>query len=218
LGDVYLQQGKTEEALNEYNRALPMDPKSAPAHFRVADANLRMNRFAEAAAAAAKVLALDAGHRKAHYVLATALVRLGSNEESDKELALYRRLEAEARSEEDRGRNILVANRQAAATLLEGHGDEAIDLFQKTIDRFPDSEKAYLNLGLAQSKLGQHKAAVETFQKLVTKNITDSFLVPWSLAQEYQYLGDVEASRRYKVVYLQNIDLALREALDSNHD
>jgi hypothetical protein len=43
-------------------------------------------------------------------------------------------------------------------------------------------------------------------------------LVSWNLAQEYQYLGDMEASRRHKVVYLQNIDLALREALESNLD
>src|SRR5438552_5002045 len=33
LGDVYLRQGKSEDALSEYNRALAMDPKSAPAHF-----------------------------------------------------------------------------------------------------------------------------------------------------------------------------------------
>src|SRR5262245_7112688 len=34
LGDVYVQQGKTEDALTEYNRALAQDAKSAPAHFR----------------------------------------------------------------------------------------------------------------------------------------------------------------------------------------
>jgi tetratricopeptide (TPR) repeat protein len=218
LGDVYLQQGKTEDALSEYSRALAMDTKSAPAHFRVADANLRMGRFPEASAAAAKVLAFDGGHRKAHYVLSTALVRMGSNEESDRELEVYRKLESEARAETDRGRNIVVANRDAAKKLLEGRAEEAVEMFRTTIESFPDSATAYLNLGTALSKLGQHKAAVEAFQKIATQNISDSFLVSWNLAQEYQHLGDIETSRRYKVVYLQNIDLALREALESNLD
>ena len=216
LGDVYLQQGKAEDALKEYNLALAKDPKSAAAHFRNADANLRLGRFPEASAAAAKVLSLDARHRKAHYVLATALVRMGTQEESERELEVYRKLEAEARAETDRGRNIVVVNRGAAAKLLEGSAEEAVEMFRKAIETFPDSATAYLNLGTAQSKLGQHKAAADTFQKILSLNVSDSFLVSWNLAQEYQHLGDSEASRRHQVVYLQNIDVALREALETN--
>jgi tetratricopeptide (TPR) repeat protein len=143
---------------------------------------------------------------------------LGSNEESEKQLEVYRKLEAQARAENDRGRKIVVENRDAAAKLIEGHAEEALEMFRKIIATFPDSATAYLNLGTAQSKLGQHKAASETFQKILSLNISDSFLVSWHLAQEYQALGDTEASRRHQVVYLQNIDLALREALESNPD
>ena len=218
LGDVYLQQGKAEDALIEYNRALAADPKSAAGYFRVADANLRMGRFPEASAAAAKVLALDAGHRKAHYVLTTATVRMGAQEEADRELEIYQKLETQARSEADRGRNIVVANRGAASRLLEGRAEEAVEMFQKAIETFPESAAGYINLGTAQSKLGQHKAAAQTFQKILTENIADSFLVSWNLFREYQYLGDVEASRRLEAVYLQNLDVALREALESNHE
>ncbi|PYS36734.1 MAG: hypothetical protein DMG14_23825 [Acidobacteria bacterium] len=89
-------------------------------------------------------------------------------------------------------------------------------MFRKAIETFPDSATAYLNLGTAQSKLGQHKAAADTFQKILSLNVSDSFLVSWNLAQEYQHLGDSEASRRHQIVYLQNIDVALREALETN--
>jgi len=215
LGDVYLQEGKPQDALGEYHRALAMDAKSVAGHFRVADANLRMGRFADAAEAAAKVLALDAAHRKAHYVMATALVRMGAQEQSERELELYRKLEAEARAETDRGRNLVVINRGAAAKLLEGHAQEAIEILVKTTEDFPDSVTAYLNLGTTQSKLGQHKAAVETFQKILTLKVDDTFLVSWNLAQEYRQLGDIEASQRHQAVYFQNIDIALREALES---
>ena len=218
LGDVYLQQGRPQDALSEYNRALAMDAKSAAAHFRVADANLRMGRLGEAAAAAREVLALDAGHQKAHYVLATALLRTDAKAEGDRELEIFRTLEAKARAETDRGRNIVVVNREAAAKLLEGRAEDALEMFRMAIPAFPDSPTAYMNLGTAQSKLGQHKAAADTFQRMLTLNVADNFLVSWNLAQEYRSLGDMDASLRHKVVYLQNIDVALRAVLESNLD
>jgi tetratricopeptide (TPR) repeat protein len=216
LGDVYLQQGRSEDALNEYNRALATDDKNAAAHYRVADANLKLGRAAEAAAAARKALALDKNHHKAHFVLATALLRMGAEEEGNRELEVFRKLEAESRSETDRDRNTFAANREAAAKLLEGRGEEAIGAFRAAIAASPDSVTTYLNLGIAQSKLGKHKEAVETFQKMLAQNISDSFLVSWNLAREYQQLGETDASRGHRAVYLQNIDLALREALESN--
>jgi superkiller protein 3 len=216
LGDVYLQQGMPEEALAEYNRVVQTNPKSAPANFRVADTNLRIGRYDTAAAAAARVLTIAPENRRAHYVLATALVRTGEKERAEKELELYRRLEAEARSEIDRSRDIIVLNRGAAAKLLEGRNEEAIDLFLKAIEAYPDAPANYLNLGVAQSKLGKHKDAVETFQKMLSRGMTENFMVYRNLSREYELLGDMEASRRHRVVYLQNLDLALRETLESN--
>jgi tetratricopeptide (TPR) repeat protein len=216
LGDVYLQQGRSEDALKEYDRVLAKDDKNASAHYRAADANLKLGRAAEAAAAARKALAIDQNHHKAHFVLATALLRTGAEEEGNRELEVFRKLEAESRAETDRERNTFAANREAAAKLLDGHGEEALDAFRAAIAAWPDSVTAYLNLGTAQSKLGQHKQAVETFQKMLAGNISDSFLVSWNLAREYQQLGETESSRGHRTVYLQNIDLALREALEAS--
>jgi tetratricopeptide (TPR) repeat protein len=218
LGDVYLQQGKPEDALTEYSRVLAAHPQNTPAQFRVADTNLRMGHFPEAVLAASKVVSLDPRHRRARYVLATALVRAGQQEEAQRELELYRKLEAEARAEIDRSRDIIVLNRGAAAKLLEGQPEEAIAMFSRIIESYPDEPSHYLNLGTVHSRLGRHKAAVETLQKMLSMGIGDSFLAYRNLAQEYQLLGDVEASRRHQVVYLQNLDVALLEALDSNLD
>jgi tetratricopeptide (TPR) repeat protein len=143
---------------------------------------------------------------------------MGSQDESDRQLEIFRKIEEDDRSKADRSRNIAVANRDAAAKLIEGHPDEAVQMFLTEIETFPDSVGAYLNLGTAQSKLGRHKEAAATFQKILAQDISDSFLVSWSLSREYQDMGDMDASRRHQVVYLQNIDLALREALDSNLD
>jgi tetratricopeptide (TPR) repeat protein len=215
LGDIYLQQGKTEDALAEYSRIVAADPKNVAGLSRIADANLKMGRFAEAVAAAEKVLAIDSGHRRAHFVRATALVRMDQKEDADRELELYRKLEADTRAETDRNRDIIVLNSGAAAKLLEGHPEEAIEMFLKIIDSYPDAPAHYLNLGVAQSKVGRHKAAADTLQKMLSLGM-DNFLVSRNLAQEYKLLGDTEASRRHEVVYLQNVDLALRDALAWN--
>jgi tetratricopeptide (TPR) repeat protein len=215
LGDIYLQQGRTEGALAEYSRVVASDPKNVMGLARLADANLKIGRLAEAAVAAAKVLAIDSGHRRAHFVRATALVRMDQKDDADRELELYGKLEAETRAEADRSRDIIVLNRGAAAKLLEGHPEEAIEMFLKIIDSYPDAPAHYLNLGIAQSKLGRHKAAADTLQKMLGLGM-DSFLVSRNLAQEYKLLGDLEASRRHEVIYLQNVDLALRDALNWN--
>jgi tetratricopeptide (TPR) repeat protein len=216
LGFVYSRQGRTGDGLNEYNRAIATDPKSAPAYFGIADTNLRMGRFPEAVAAATKVLEFNPQYRQAHYLMATALARMGAKEKSDRAFEIFRKSEAEAQSQTDRIRDISIFNQEAAAKLTEGEAQEAVAMFLKAIATYPDSVTAYLNLGAAQNRLGQHKAAVDTFLKILTLNLSDSFLVSWNLAQEYQFLGDAEASRRHRIIYLQNIDLTLREALESS--
>jgi tetratricopeptide (TPR) repeat protein len=216
LGDVYLREGKPADALTEYALIAAATPQNVPAQFRVADANLRRGNYPDAAAAAAKALAVDPKHQRARYILATALLRMDRKEEGDRELELYRKLEAETRADTDRNRNVVVLNRGAAGEFLEGRPDEAIGMFLKIIENYPDVSSQYLNLGIVQSKLGRHQAAVDTFQKMLSLGMDDGFLVYWNLSQEYRLLGDMDASRRHEVVYLQNLDVALRDALEWN--
>jgi tetratricopeptide (TPR) repeat protein len=216
LGDVYLREGKPDDALAEYAPVAAAAPQSVPAQFRVADANLRRGSYPEAAAAAAKALAIDPKHQRARYIRATAFLRMDRKEEGDKELELYRKLEAETRAETDRNRNVVVLNRGAAGKFLEGKPEEAIEMFLKIIETYPDVSSQYLNLGMVQSKLGRHQAAIDTFQKMLSLGMDDGFLVYWNLSQEYRLLGDMDASRRHEVVYLQNLDVALGDALDWN--
>jgi tetratricopeptide (TPR) repeat protein len=216
LGDVYLREGKADDALAEYGPVAAASPQSVPAQFRIADANLRRGNYPEAAAAAEKALAIDPKHQRTRYIRATALLRMDRKEEGDRELELYQKLEAETRAERDRSRNVVVLNRGAAGEFLDGRPEKAIDMFLKIIETYPDVSSQYLNLGIVQSKLGRHQAAVDTFQKMLSLGLDDNFLVYRNLSQEYRLLGDMDASRRYEVVYLQNFDVALRDALEWN--
>jgi tetratricopeptide (TPR) repeat protein len=85
-------------------------------------------------------------------------------------------------------------------------------MFVKAIESYPNAPANYLNLAPAQSKLGRHQAAIDTLKKMVSLGM-DSFLVYRNLAVEYRAVGNLDANGP-EVVYLQNLDLALREALE----
>lgn len=214
LADLYLRRDRLDEALAEYTRVVTANPRSAAAHSRLAELNLRMARFPESVAAAAKALEIDPAHRRSRYVRAMALIRMGESEEGQKELQEYEKLERDAQAETNQGREIVVTNRGAAAHLMNGRAEEAIAMFRKGIEAHPKAAGIYVNLGLAQSRLGRHRDAVKTFETVIDLGFGDNFLVHRSLSREYELLGDTKASLRHQVLYLQRIYAALEAGLN----
>jgi predicted Zn-dependent protease len=188
-------------------------PDKAGPHYRVADANLQMGNFAEAAAAAATALKIDPQLRKARYVIGTALIRMGRSEEGQKELQQYRKQEADAQTEINNQRDILVSNRGASALVLNGQAEDAIASFRKSIEVHPDVAALRLNLGIAFDVLGRSREAASTLQGLLDSGVSDDFLVYKSLARAYEKLKDEKASQKYTALYIRKIDAALEEEL-----
>jgi tetratricopeptide (TPR) repeat protein len=213
FGDVYLRRGQRTEALAEYMRVLTTHADKAIPHYRVADAYLQMGNFPEAAEAAARALKIDPQQRKAHFVRGTALIRMGRTEEGQRELQEYQRQEAEAQSEINEQRDLLVSNRGASALVLEGHGEDAVALFRKSIDAHPEASSLRLNLGLALGMLGRHSEASRVLVSLIDGGISDDFLIYRALAREYESLKDDKASQKYGALYIQKIDESLEKEL-----
>jgi tetratricopeptide (TPR) repeat protein len=59
LGDVFIQQGKYEEGIREYGKAIELDPGSAEGPFRIGRAMLRQGKKDEALAELKKAWKLD---------------------------------------------------------------------------------------------------------------------------------------------------------------
>ena len=99
-------------------------------------------------------------------------------------------------------REIQTFNTTGMSRLLEGHSDEAIAVFKKGVDAYPDAPDLRLNLGLAQSQSGQHRAAIATFQELLDRKLGSDTLLHRYLAQEYSSVGEADEAMRHQAIYL----------------
>jgi tetratricopeptide (TPR) repeat protein len=213
LGDLYLQMDKLDEATGEYAQAiLYSGGRNVDAYLGLAEVNLRLGDFAKAAAAAQQALGIDARNQKSHYVLALALLRSGRSEEGEAAMDRFRKLEAEERARKDPGGPTGVSLKSAMAKLEKGRTEEALEEIRDHIRSDPDSALLYLNLGVAQSKVGRHADAINTFQTMIDRGLGDSFLVDFNLSREYAALGDKSKAQRYRLSYLQKLDDSLKKA------
>ena len=78
LGDLYLQQGRDDEALTELLAALLINPQSAQSYGGIAQAHLRAARYPDAEEASRRALEIDPAHTASRYALAMTLIRSGS--------------------------------------------------------------------------------------------------------------------------------------------
>jgi predicted Zn-dependent protease len=101
---------------------------------------------------------------------------------------------------------------QAAAVRLQNREEEAaLETLREGIQAYPDSPSLQLNLGIVQSRIGRHRDAVKTFQAMIDKGFQDQdFLVHLNLSREYEILGDVKASQLHRLLYLQKVDVFLK--------
>ena len=209
LGGLYLQRDLVDKALAEYNRVTSTHFESADAHYGLAEANLRLGRFAESAAAAEKALTIDPKHQRSRYVRAVALIRAGRSEEGQNALEEYLRANADLQAEERRVRSLASSSGSVVAKLAEGEYEEAIRQLRERIDAEPGAAGLYLELGLIQSRMGWHMEAVRTFQTMIGMGL-DGFLVHRNLYLQYEILGNTSASQHHRVIYLQKYDALLK--------
>ena len=65
--------------------------------------------------------------------------------------------------------------------------------------------------GIVQSRIGRHRDAVKTFEAMIDKGFQDQdFLVHLNLYREYETLGDMKVSQLHRLIYLQKVDVFLK--------
>jgi len=82
LGNAFLQQGRTEEAIAQFQEALVIDPDNANFQYNLGNAFRRQGNVSEAVVQFQKALALNPQLAEAHYNLANAFLQSGRAEEA----------------------------------------------------------------------------------------------------------------------------------------
>jgi tetratricopeptide (TPR) repeat protein len=199
LGDLYLQQGRDEEALTELLAALLINPQSAQSYGGIAQAHLRAGRYPDAEEASRRALEIDPAHTASRYALAMALIRSGRADEGAKELERYRQLKAEVEQREQRDLELKMLHQEASASLAKEDYATAIAALQKAVPYEPTTSSAYLNLGVVMKKAGRHQEAIQYLVRAAElKAGPDAYRL---LAEVYEALGETQESQRYRAAY-----------------
>ena len=202
LGKAYFAGNRLEEAQAEFERVVRETPGNTEAHLSLSEAYLARGQWERAAAAAKRAIELGASASRALYLRGTALIRMGRREEGQARLREFAKVEAGSREVERHYRDIDAISLAAIGALREGNGDGAIRQLVQGIASYPGSSRLHMNLAMVQSRVGQHQAAVQTLESMLERTKDRRFLIHKHLADEYKILGDAEASRRHRQIYL----------------
>jgi len=213
LGEVYLQQNRSDEALAEFLVALIVDPRSAQTYAGIGQLQLQRSKYGDAAEASRRAVDLDPAHRGARYSLGAALLRLGRTAEGQKEILEFERLQTEARTREEREWELRLIRQAASVSLDKGDYEQVAEQLRRAIPLSPDDATAYVSLGAVLKRLGQHGEAVENFHKAL--DLQAGIDVHRLLAESYEALGRLEDSQRHRDIYTRAREERLR-ALGGN--
>ncbi|HVU23122.1 MAG TPA: tetratricopeptide repeat protein [Opitutus sp.] len=150
LGVALLETGKFDDAAQEFQRAIALEPAHALAHYELGTIFLRRGEWAEAATEFAAALAAAPRHVAARLDLALALGRLGRTEEA---IAQDRAVLAVDPQAQDARTNL------GALLLARGDTAGALSLLREAVAGAPELAEAHYQLGLALDRTGATAAA-----------------------------------------------------------
>ncbi len=185
------------------------NPDDPEAQLNLAEGHLADGDGPSAGAAATRAIDLGTTDSQALYLLGTALVRQGRRDEGMEQLREFQSVETEFLDLEHENREVDAIGLAAIAALRDGNPEEAVESLIEGIRLYPDAGRLYMNMAMVQNRMGEHRAAIETYERMLDSGIGRTFLVHRNLAGEYDALGNVEASQRHRQIYLETRDAEL---------
>jgi len=156
LGNTVLKQGRYDEAIEHYRKAVSISPMFVEAHYNLGVALSAAGRYGEAIEAYQSALRLNKNHTGVLSHLADALARSG---QLDRAIALYNKLLAKRPNDTE------ILNNAGLALVKKGRVDEGIGLYNKSLEINPDSAEVLNNLGNALVVKEDFEQAVACFEK-----------------------------------------------------
>lgn len=161
LGEVLLADGRHDEAIEQYQRAIAIKPDWAAGHFNLGKALHARRRSAEAVPVLQRSLQLQADNPQLHLTLGSAFLSIGQFREAVEHLRhAQRSLPATA----DLHRALGLALSRESRTA------EALVEFQAALALDPNSAQAHNDVGVALAVQGDLQAAIVQFERALSFN------------------------------------------------
>ncbi len=158
LGVVLTSQGRLDEAIKHYQKALEIHPGYSKCHNNLGFALLRKGQVDEAVVHYQKALEIHPDYAEFHNGLGNALVQKGQVDEAMVHYQKAIQLKPDYADAHNNLANILAKK---------GQFTEAIVHYQKAIQLNPDYAEAHYNLGAVFGMRGQLDEAVEQYRKAI---------------------------------------------------
>ena len=206
LANVLAGQGRNDEAIAHYERALALRPGAAAAHNNLATALMARGDLDEARRHCEEALRLKPDYAEAHNNLGSTLARSGGREEGIRQYEEALRLKPdypEAR------------NNLGVSLGVLGRHDEAAAQFEKALGERPDFVDARVNLGFLRQMQGRSAEALDEFEKALRID-PESASARYASASALQSLGRtreaaVSARRALELARAQGQDALARD-------
>jgi tetratricopeptide (TPR) repeat protein len=167
LGNVFFRSGRMDEAIEQYQKALAIQPRYALALNNLGNVFFRNGCADEAIEQYQKALAIQPGDPATYDNLGKALLKKGRVDEA---LACFQK--ALASQPDDAATHDYLGN----ALLKQGQVDEAMAHFQRALAIQPDNAEFHNNFGNALLGKGKLNGAIEQYQKaLALRPVTAEF-------------------------------------------
>jgi tetratricopeptide (TPR) repeat protein len=177
-GQALFKQGRIEEAIGEYEKAIDLDSTLDAARLGLGEALMQQGKFDDAVAQFAKVLELNPENSAARLQLGVLRGRQGKYEEA---VAAF--LEVLRRDPS----NLAAHNNLGNVLTLQGKQEEAVKHFEKAVQISPDHASTHNNLALAYKKLGRTGDAIAEYREAIRLNPNQTEAInnlAWTLATD----------------------------------
>ncbi len=199
LGNAYARKGEYDKAIEEYEKALALNPTHVEAHNNLGNAYLSKGKYDKAIEEYEKALAGNPSLVEAHNNMGNAYARKG---EFDKAI------EAFEKALVSNPTHVEAHNNLGNAYMIKGKYDKAIEEYEKALALNPTHVEAHNNLGNAYVRKGEYDKAIEEFEKALASNpnLTGAYL---NVGNIYYAKGMLdEAIVQYKKALAINPDFA----------
>jgi tetratricopeptide (TPR) repeat protein/SAM-dependent methyltransferase len=182
LGNAFRAQGKWDDAIACYRKALAIAPEHADTYHKLGDVLHRQGRLSEAVASYRNALSIQPDAANLHYNLGGVLRDQGKASEA---IASYRK----AISIEPG--HVMARNNLGNVQKAEGDLDGAAATYRETLVIKPDAMEAHFNLGVVLELQGKQDEAIDRYQEALALK-PDSVPVLYTLGNTFSNQGRLD--------------------------